>query len=193
MDPVLWGVEVDNGSAEQRLLLGTVGWARPDWLTGYYPEDLPEEWRLAYYANDCGCSLLDADPLRAVDGLPSTEMLAEVPARLRLFIRAAADPGSTRRALQPFAGRPVVLLVEQRQADLADYPQWEAQGAGEWRDPQSGASLVCWSVETFDLRALRGRAAQLPDDLRALVIGGPGASPARVPELRTLLELLGRG
>ena len=32
--------------------LGTRGWEFPAWGGSYYPQDLPREWRLAYYAND---------------------------------------------------------------------------------------------------------------------------------------------
>lgn len=28
------------------------GYSQPHWLTSYYPSDLPEDWRLAYYANE---------------------------------------------------------------------------------------------------------------------------------------------
>ena len=44
-----------NGNVERRLLLGTQGWQRAEWIGSYYPADLPPDWRLAYYANDCGC------------------------------------------------------------------------------------------------------------------------------------------
>lgn len=35
-----------------------VGWQRPDWISGYYPDDLPEDWRLAYFANEFPSLLL---------------------------------------------------------------------------------------------------------------------------------------
>jgi len=28
------------------------GWDYPDWLGTFYPDDLPEDWRLTYYANE---------------------------------------------------------------------------------------------------------------------------------------------
>lgn len=36
----------------QHLDLGTCGLEPADWSTSYYPDDLPEEWKLAYYANE---------------------------------------------------------------------------------------------------------------------------------------------
>lgn len=34
------------------LRIGARGWNHPAWVDQYYPNDLPEEWRLAYYANE---------------------------------------------------------------------------------------------------------------------------------------------
>jgi hypothetical protein len=31
--------------------IAAYGWDHAGWAGGYYPADLPEEWRLAYYAN----------------------------------------------------------------------------------------------------------------------------------------------
>lgn len=37
-------------SSESRaVLLGAVGWLHPSWQTVFYPDDLPEDWLLAYY------------------------------------------------------------------------------------------------------------------------------------------------
>jgi len=35
-----------------KLLIGARGYQHADWMTSFYPEDLPEDWRLAYYANE---------------------------------------------------------------------------------------------------------------------------------------------
>ena len=33
------------------LLIGTAGWENEKWVGGFYPEDLPEDWRFGYYTN----------------------------------------------------------------------------------------------------------------------------------------------
>jgi hypothetical protein len=38
--------------AHTSIQLGARGWDFPAWHGGYFPEDLPPEWRLTYYAND---------------------------------------------------------------------------------------------------------------------------------------------
>ncbi len=34
------------------------GWEQDAWLTGFYPDDLPEDWRLCYFANEFSSVLL---------------------------------------------------------------------------------------------------------------------------------------
>lgn len=34
------------------ILIGTCGWQYPQWNETYYPEGIPEDWRLAYYGNE---------------------------------------------------------------------------------------------------------------------------------------------
>lgn len=33
------------------LTIGTLGWEHSEWQGGFYPDDLPEDWQLDYYAN----------------------------------------------------------------------------------------------------------------------------------------------
>lgn len=43
------------------LELAAYGWNPADWERMFYPEDLPEDWRISYYANEFGCVLLPAE------------------------------------------------------------------------------------------------------------------------------------
>jgi hypothetical protein len=38
--------------SERAVLIGACGWQYPQWNDSYYPEGLPEDWRLAYYGNE---------------------------------------------------------------------------------------------------------------------------------------------
>ena len=44
------------------------GWDHPGWTGGFYPDDLPEDWRLSYFSNEFSevlvprCSWQEADP-----------------------------------------------------------------------------------------------------------------------------------
>ncbi len=35
-----------------KVLIGARGCLHPDWVGAFYPDDLPADWRLAYYANE---------------------------------------------------------------------------------------------------------------------------------------------
>ncbi|MGB5564256.1 MAG: hypothetical protein WBN02_18285 [Sedimenticolaceae bacterium] len=181
--------DINPGS---RLLLGTVGWERPDWLQGYYPDDLPPEWRLAYYANDCGCVVLSAETWALADPERLQDQLHEAQGRLVYFLEAVLPGGPGGANLALFEPYPAVLLVDRPDPLLAGFPQWIDQGPGVWVDVDSPAALLRWSIDSMDMRALRTRAESLGAGVRALVLDGAGADPGGVPRLRALLEMLGR-
>lgn len=35
----------------ENLTIGTFGWQHENWRASYYPDDMPEDWELAYYSN----------------------------------------------------------------------------------------------------------------------------------------------
>ncbi len=48
----------------EELMVGTIGWDHDDWVGGFYPDDLPDDWRFAYYSNDYRAALATADHVR---------------------------------------------------------------------------------------------------------------------------------
>lgn len=40
--------------------LGVAGWEWPAWSEAFYPEDMPEDWRLTYYNTQFACVFLEA-------------------------------------------------------------------------------------------------------------------------------------
>jgi len=184
---------VAHVNVKGRLLLGTVGWERADWLRGYYPHDLPAEWRLAYYANDCDCVLLPGEAWCTGDREGLEQAIDETDDRLRLFVEMPeVPPDHVRSRLATFPPDRTVLLAAAGSPGRPGYRGWQAQGPDTWVDGDSGALLVRWSLAAFDLRDLRARAERLDRRVRALVLDGPGADPGRIPELRRMLELMGR-
>jgi len=180
-------------NAEGRLLLGTVGWERADWLRAYYPQDLPAEWRLAYYANDCGCVLLPAEVWCAGDREALEQAIYEAADSLRLFLQMPeVAPHDVQPRLAIFPPDRTVLLGAAGDPVWPGFRGWRAQGPDAWADSDSGAALVRWSLAAFDLRDLRARAERLDPRVEALLLDGAGADPGRMPELRRMLELMGR-
>lgn len=180
-------------NAEGRMLLGTVGWERQDWLHDYYPRDLPPEWRLAYYANDCNCVFLRAADWCATETGRLEELLDEVQGRLVFFLEVA-PPGRLESCanLALFESQAATLLVKDVDLSYKALPQWRAMGEGVWVDDASAATLLLWSIRAVDFRELRARADAAGQRVRALVLDGPGADPGRMPELRAMLELMGK-
>lgn len=183
---------MSNFNPPRRLLLGTVGWERADWLAGYYPDDLPPDWRLAYYGNDCDCVFIPGHVWRAADSDLLREQFAQRPPGLRCFVDLGAAQAHECAWLELLDPEHDVLLGDAIDAHDGRFARWRADGSDTWRDPRSGACLVLWQALEDDLRAWRRRAEQLDADTRALIIDGNGVGPGRVGELRTLLELLGR-
>lgn len=47
-----------TGDANYSCFLGAEGWEHALWLSRFYPDDLPPEWRLTFYSNFFNCTSL---------------------------------------------------------------------------------------------------------------------------------------
>lgn len=168
-----------------RLLLAASGWGDPAWLSAYYPDDLPADWRLDYFANDFDCAVIDAADWRGRPGELAT-WLGSAPATLGLCLRVV---GEADVALWPaIGGRRVTVLGTP--SDAAG--SWPAVDAGRWQSPRGDAAVVRLNMPTGDLRDLRQQIEGLAGDVRMLWLDGPGFEPASIGDIRTLLQLMGR-
>ena len=155
-----------------RLLVGAADWRQPGWLGGWYPDELPPEWWLAYYANAFRCVRVAPDIWQGEWAAWADELAALAP-DFRLLIAVdedarIADP-DWRATLERLGERIGVIVLEpdgsgpegiatrlQRWQKLP-WPVVVDPGAGvdpaPWRDAvaQAGAGL-CWrGVGAFDL------------------------------------------
>jgi len=48
-------------------MVGTIGWDHEDWVGNFYPDDLPDDWRFAYYSNDYRAVLATVDHFKISD------------------------------------------------------------------------------------------------------------------------------
>ena len=46
---------------EHTILIGANGWLHDEWSEEFYPDDLPDEWRLGYYGNEFSVVLVPAN------------------------------------------------------------------------------------------------------------------------------------
>ena len=62
------------------------GWEHAFWSGGFYPEDLPDEWRLTYYANEFGGVLVPAERWQAADETVLHEWIDDVHEKFLFYI-----------------------------------------------------------------------------------------------------------
>jgi len=75
-----------------RVRLGLADWRRPELLDTFYPAELPEEWRLSYYASQFTCVWLDHSAW--ADLTPAlAQQWREDTGRSFRFVLEAGDPG----------------------------------------------------------------------------------------------------
>lgn len=172
-------------------MLGTVHWQRDPWLSSYYPDDLPADWRLSYYANECGCVVVSPAQGLSDDFI---EQFADTHDAFRCFILVAPDqcPGDI-GALEDLDPERSAVLLDHAQPGFDRMPQWTAGPGESWRAADGEGLLTRWTIDEFTLRDLRNRVRTLAADASAIVLDGAGADPGRITELRTLVDLMGRG
>ena len=69
------------------LLIGATGWENENWVGGFYPGDLPEDWRFGYYTNRLRSVLVPAAAWNAADIEPLvTTMLEDLYPEFRMVL-----------------------------------------------------------------------------------------------------------
>lgn len=148
-----------------------------DWQEAFYPHDLPEDWRLAYYANAWSCVLVPADYPLTDDEL--ADWLDDTPEDFHLYFelpRTSYSPEIQRIAAQA-AGRVVF-----------------ASGSSEQViELENGKLIALLEINQLDLRDLRGELEKLREveNLCGVIASDSPPSPDKLDELKTLMELLG--
>jgi hypothetical protein len=75
------------------LFIGARGWDYDAWAGGFYPEDLPREWRLAYYAHEFRAVLVPFEAAMASSGQTVLTWLEDTPDAFRFFLELKTIPG----------------------------------------------------------------------------------------------------
>lgn len=186
-------------TAARRLRFGTLGWERTGWETTYYPDDLPEDWRLGYYANELSAVLLEPQAWRHCDAGRLGEWPAEVHEAFRFYLLAdpAADAVGQLQLAAALGGHlggvlwPVAPAPEGALSPLAGLPE-RVRGWGEG----GTLRLALLDVDGLDLRARRALLDALAPRLaeeggQTVIADAPDITPAEVRELQTVAELMG--
>jgi hypothetical protein len=172
---------------------GCRDWDDPVLVAGYYPEDLPADWRLSYYANEADCALLPPQRWRRVGANEAAAWAEDVGSRFRFYLEAGDRLPSTDLlgALGERCGGVLVTAPDDvpgtTMAPVAA-PEGRAWAA-------DGRTVLCLQDRGEDLRGWRGRIERLAPWLGqwhevSVVLEGASANPRRARELRVLAELM---
>jgi hypothetical protein len=191
--------------AAERVEIGLVGWRHERWTGEFYPEDLPVEWRLGYYANEFRRVWVPASYLVDPDAFAPQDWCAQTDPSFRFVVELPEDWGwrEVEARLGPLLARGSTLLLP---PTVPAGGPWRRGGnravprQAVWSPdtgPGSGApvglvpavhdpsprTLRAW-LEAFVTQAGPGQA-----DL--IVQGVEPAALAMARQLRTLAELMG--
>ncbi len=191
--------DTQNNTADRPLRFGTLGWRNAGWAESYYPEDLPEDWQLGYYANEQAAIML---PAASWAGRPPAELggwADETPEDFRWYLLGdAAYDADTQQTLASVLGARLGGLLwpqspapEGWLAPLEDMPD----RVSGWGDAE-GLRVALLHVEGLDLRAQRSVLERIKplldaDRTAALILTGDAVTPAMARELQTVAELMG--
>jgi len=174
------------------------GWNYTAWQGVFYPEDLPADWRLSYYANEFPGLLLPQTEWQRHPPETLLAWLEELDEGFQLYLELAVEADWQR--LAPLAGRLAGVVL---QAGVAMAPI-EALGVDGYRLLRPGERAVAGELVAFCLESggpqtpyqlrdlLESVAAQAPVD-RPLPLFLCGEPPAleQLRQLRQLAELMG--
>jgi hypothetical protein len=92
--------------------IGSVGWDHPDWDSRFYPEDLPVEWRLAYYSRIYSCVYLSYAGWSQADIEALMQWIEDTPEHFRFVLEAPpGGGGADAEKLAVLASRTGLLLT----------------------------------------------------------------------------------
>ncbi|MGD8642686.1 MAG: hypothetical protein PVI15_00275 [Chromatiales bacterium] len=165
-----------------RVQVAARGWLHEEWVRDYYPDDLPADWRLAFYANEFAGVLVPADYWSSADWPDTAQWREDVSDRFRFFLELderLLEPELKARLLESVAVLDETLggvLVPGGRADV-DRLVRDAFGtrAPVYGEPAGGGRTAIW----------RGPGAPRP----CAPVGLPEAAGDPSPRaLRQLLE-----
>jgi hypothetical protein len=168
------------------LMIGAEGWEHAAWSGSFYPDDLPPEWRLSYYANEFSLLLVPLAVWRTGDGKRFRGWREDVAGGFRFVLDVTGMAPEDGRSLQQ------LQCCQSALGDrLAGGVSWSAAS------PADGARL---RGGLGDGRFLAS-AARLPDLPSTVPVAADGTTLcARIPSeaadlkwLRSVLESLSAG
>lgn len=109
------------------ILIGAHGWDRPDEAGAFYPEILPPDWRLSFYANRLRAVLLPAEVWSAARAEDARAWAEDVYPEFRFVVEVSRDSPAPWPLLVPLRAQIAGWLLRAPAAD----PDWLAARLAE--------------------------------------------------------------
>lgn len=177
------------GAATPAVTIAAAGWWGLADADAYYPDDLPEDWRLGYFANDHPAVYV---PAPAWQGQPVESLRAwrdDVNQGFRFFL----EHPSTDAPAAPTLTQAVTALGER----LGGWVRWPGAAPGTLLRPSPDASapwgraVTCPRALVGDLRAGARWLREQADTAPATLVILAGASSAQLADWHRMQQLLG--
>ncbi len=168
----------DNSSQQERqrqnesIRLGARGLEHADLLKNFYPEDLPEDWRLGFYANEFNALLVPESIWQ--DESVELEDWQDVPDAFCFYFECNSGADQTRLArIESLLGGHYCGTVKR---------------TGEWFDHASGVAII--DMQSRSLREWRAWLEEHGAQLRAIFLDDTEVSYQKLSDFKSLLELM---
>ncbi|VAW62000.1 hypothetical protein MNBD_GAMMA08-2907 [hydrothermal vent metagenome] len=121
---------------DKTIRVGACEWDHPQWLSHFYPDDLPEDWRLTYYANVFSTVLVPEAKWQA-ENVDFEQWAEDVPDSFRFYFlseNVAADDAKIKAQLGDLfagfvapTGNDEIALRHVKEKNLREWKAWLLQ------------------------------------------------------------------
>lgn len=161
------------GAGNQSIRVGAFGWQHDRLVEGFYPADLPEDWRISFYANEFSAVLV---PTRQwLDEELDLQEWLDVPENFRYYLQATAEPCDSRLVQ-------LKLALGDHYAGLVEHVD------GRINEP-GGAVVI--DMQSRSLREWRDWLTRHAATLRVVFLNHSELDYQQLADFKSLLELLG--
>lgn len=191
----------DNEKESESLQLGAYGWRHDHWCPEFYAAELPEDWRLTFYANEFSAVLVPASYLGGSQNIE--QWCEDVDDDFRFYFEWPEQLGaddSLLMQLESMGGRLGGILLNSDSQLNTDCPvySWRGRNHGTaiWQPSHAKKSdLAVFAVEQYDLKQQRQWLETFMEDNggrgRAILLSDAILNIKALRELKTLIELKG--
>lgn len=151
-------------SANHQFYVGSAGWEHPQWEGGFYPEDLPPEWRLTFYNTVFPCVYLAYKEWSSCDLKTLGAWVEDTLERFRFVLEPNPD-------------------------GLSDDDKGRLEVLAPRIDPPGGQ--VVWLEGKPDLKRLAGELKSLAGGAGPVYLISRDHDPDAMNQVKTLLEIMG--